>query len=98
MARWAIPRGGNHKKWGVAGGLGALGIRNFFFDQMGQFIMCQGPLWAKFDAEYKFRQSQGVHTSCSSRLRPRGFPLGWLWSCHWYFPLVWIPVRFVAFC
>ena len=26
-SRWAIPRGGNHKKWGVAGGLGALGIR-----------------------------------------------------------------------
>ena len=25
-SRWAIPRGGNHKKWGVAGGLGALGI------------------------------------------------------------------------
>ena len=22
----AIPRGGNHKKWGVAGGVGALGI------------------------------------------------------------------------
>ena len=27
MARWAILRVGNHKKWGVAGGLGALGIR-----------------------------------------------------------------------
>ena len=25
-SRWAIPRGGKHKKWGVAGGLGALGI------------------------------------------------------------------------
>ena len=25
-SRWAILRGGNHKKWGVAGGLGALGI------------------------------------------------------------------------
>ena len=25
-SRWAIPRGGNHKKLGVAGGLGALGI------------------------------------------------------------------------
>ena len=23
---WAILRGGNHKKWGVAGGVGALGI------------------------------------------------------------------------
>ena len=22
---WAIVRGGNHKKWGVAGGVGALG-------------------------------------------------------------------------
>ena len=37
-----------------------------FFYQKGQFIMCQGPLWAKFDAEYRFRQSQGVHTGCSS--------------------------------
>ena len=27
MSRWAILRLGNHKKWGVAGGLGALGIR-----------------------------------------------------------------------
>ena len=27
MAHWAILRLGNHKKWGVAGGLGALGIR-----------------------------------------------------------------------
>ena len=26
-SRWAILRLGNHKKWGVAGGLGALGIR-----------------------------------------------------------------------
>ena len=26
-SRWAILRGGNHKKWGVAAGLGALGIR-----------------------------------------------------------------------
>ena len=40
--------------------------RTFFFYQMGQFIMCQGPLWAKFNAEYRFRQSQGVHTGCSS--------------------------------
>ena len=23
---WAIPKAGNHKKWGVAGGVGALGI------------------------------------------------------------------------
>ena len=49
----------------------------FFFDQVGQFIMCHRPLWAKFNAEYGFRQSQGVHTGCSSRLRPHGFPLGW---------------------
>ena len=27
VSRWAILRLGNHKKWGVAGGLGALGIR-----------------------------------------------------------------------
>ena len=27
VSRWAILRGGNHKKWGIAGGLGALGIR-----------------------------------------------------------------------
>ena len=59
--------------------------------------MCRGPLWAKFNAEYGFRQSQGVHTGCSSRLRPHGFPLGWEWSCQWYFPLVWIPMRFVSF-
>ena len=26
VSRWAILRLGNHKKWGVAGGLGALGI------------------------------------------------------------------------
>ena len=37
-----------------------------FNDQMGQFIMCQGPLWAKFNVECTFRQSQGVHTGCSS--------------------------------
>ena len=38
----------------------------FFFYQIGQFIKCHGPLWAKFIAEYGFRQSQGVHTGCSS--------------------------------
>ena len=27
VSRWAILRLGNHKKWGVAGGVGALGIR-----------------------------------------------------------------------
>ena len=27
VSRWAILRGGNHKKWGVPGGLGALRIR-----------------------------------------------------------------------
>ena len=27
VSRWAILRLRNHKKWGVAGGLGALGIR-----------------------------------------------------------------------
>ena len=27
VSSWASPRLGNHKKWGVAGGLGALGIR-----------------------------------------------------------------------
>ena len=43
----------------------------------GQFIICHGPLWAKFNAEYRFRRSLGVHTGCSSRLRPHGFPLGW---------------------
>ena len=32
--------------------------------------MCQGPLWAKFDAEYKFQQSQGVH------IAPTWFPVG----------------------
>ena len=41
---------------------------------MGQFIMCQGPLWAKFDAQYRFRQSQGVHTGCMSA--PPWFPVG----------------------
>ena len=50
---------------------------SFFFDQIGQFIMCHGPLWAKFRAEYGFRQCQGVHTGCSSRLRPHGFLLRW---------------------
>ena len=27
VPRWSSPRLGNHKKWRVAGGLGALGIR-----------------------------------------------------------------------
>ena len=52
-------------------------LEKYFFDQIGQFIMCHGPLWAKFNAEYGFWQSQGVHTGCSSRLRPHGFPLRW---------------------
>ena len=68
-----------------------------FFDQIGQFIMCHGPLWAKFSAKCRFWQWQGVHTGFSSRLGPHGFPLRWLWSCQWDFPLVWIPVRFVSF-
>ena len=49
----------------------------FFFYQIGQFIMCHWPLWAKFNEEYGFRQSQRVHMGCSSRLRPHGFLLGW---------------------
>ena len=58
--------------------------------------MCHGPLWAKFRAQDRLRQCQGVHTGFSSRL-PHGFPLRWLWSCQRDFPLVWIPVRFVLF-
>ena len=49
----------------------------FFFDQIGQFVMCHGPLRAKFNAEYRFRLSQGVHTGYSSRLSPHGFLLRW---------------------
>ena len=47
--------------------------------------------------KYRFWQCQGVHTGFSSRLGPHGFPLRWLWSCQWDFPLVWISVRFVSF-
>ena len=32
-------------------------IQQNFFYQKGQFIMCHGPLWAMFNAEYGFRQS-----------------------------------------
>ena len=30
---------------------------NFFFDQIGQFIKCHRPLWAKFDAGCRFREA-----------------------------------------
>ena len=42
------------------------GVDFFLFYQTGQFIMCHGPLLATFHARYRFRQSQGVHTGCSS--------------------------------
>ena len=52
-----------------------------FFYQIGQFRVCQVPQWAKFEAKYRFRQSQGVHTGFSSRLGPHVFPLGLVLSC-----------------
>ena len=54
---------------------------DFFFDQKGQSRECQVPQWAKFEAKYRFRQSQGVHTGLSSWLGPHVFPLRLVLSC-----------------
>ena len=44
MSRWAILMLGNHKKWGVAGGLGALGILFFATQPNIRPILCFGVL------------------------------------------------------
>ena len=60
--------------------LGEIVFYFFFFDQIGQFRECQEPLWAKFEAKYRFRQCQGEHTGFSSWLGPHVSP-GLVWSC-----------------
>ena len=72
-------------------------VQSFFLLSKRPVHKCQGPQWTKFDVRYRFRRSQGMHTGCSSWLCPHGFPLRLVWSCHWYLPLIWVPVRFVAF-
>ena len=52
----------------------------FLFDQIGQFRVCQEPLWARFKAKNKYRQCQGEPTGFSSWLGPKVFPR-WVWSC-----------------
>ena len=40
---------------------------HFFFYQKGQFIKCQGPPWAKFNARYRFWQHTIMHTVPGTR-------------------------------
>ena len=53
----------------------------YIYIQKGQFRECQMPQWAKFEAKYRFRQSQGVHTGFSSWLGPHVFALRLVLSC-----------------
>ena len=54
---------------------------SFFYYEIGQFRECQVPPWAKFEAKYRFRQCQGVHTGFSSWLGPHVFLLRLALSC-----------------